>query len=529
MKRKIYRAAIALLLVSVLVVSWSPIQVRASAAAPAVEIIKQVVPLAASGGASAAGGATLGTAAFSYVVGGLGVVVGGAALLTMVDRYMEYSNEMDTAIYYYPDGTWSYGVDVGFVDRVRAFLFDCGYLDSPDVLCTTVAEGETFFGRTPRVPCVGYAYSYCLIIDGVYRVYSRAYLLSTIPNERFIVSETTPVNTAYSVTYNGMKYYFHVSANGQKNYTSSEYTIFTTQPSEYYHFGEFSSDIDMGFQKVFDKYGWSGIAGNGDVAIDYVAAPDVPMDTAYPDWYANVRYATDADTDDEKPILPIPLKPKADYVTQAESVTQTDVWQGTIEEAPAITSPEVIPGTVGLADILQSIKAIPAALADVITGPIVGGLSKIGDLVVSIPQAIAEAISAIFVPSADFLEAKVATLKARFPFIDGIIGLGEFVSESLSSDLGPPVLYVDFGPATTDTYGHKKYLLTDFSWYAPYKPTVDALMSSILWAFYGWRIFVRLPSIIGGEGGQVINVAFHSASARNAQEAERDRKKHKGG
>ena len=40
----------------------------------------------------------------------------------------------------------------------------------------------------------------------------------------------------------------------------------------------------------------------------------------------------------------------------------------------------------------------------------------------------------------------------------------------------------------------------DLSWYTPYKPTVDALISGFLWLGYIWHLFKIAPSILGSVG-----------------------------
>lgn len=43
------------------------------------------------------------------------------------------------------------------------------------------------------------------------------------------------------------------------------------------------------------------------------------------------------------------------------------------------------------------------------------------------------------------------------------------------------------------------------SWYARYKPSVDIILSGILWIVFVWNTFKTLPSIINGVGGQVVS------------------------
>jgi len=40
----------------------------------------------------------------------------------------------------------------------------------------------------------------------------------------------------------------------------------------------------------------------------------------------------------------------------------------------------------------------------------------------------------------------------------------------------------------------------DLTWYAKYKPTVDAILSSFIWVVFAYNTFKDLPSIISGVG-----------------------------
>lgn len=145
----------------------------------------------------------------------------------------------------------------------------------------------------------------------------------------------------------------------------------------------------------------------------------------------------------------------------------------------------------GQTTIIDSIIALPGLIGDVMTG------------------VLTEVLTAVFVPSADYLTVKVDALRARFPFIDGVISTGEYIRDSVSGDSGPPVIYVDLGRASSGNYGSQRVLLIDFSWYAEYKPTVDSVLSAALWAFFGWRVFLKLPGIISGESGYIGEVTAH--------------------
>ena len=324
MKHRMFRIVIAVILVCALLVSWSPIRAQAVGVDQFIGVAINKVGLYAQAGALSTG-----AAAFAWVLVGLGIVATAAQTIELMNEYTEYSGEMETSIYYYPDGSWSYGVDVGFVDRVRAFLFHKGYVVDASKMVTTVPEGVKFGNYTPRVPCVAYQYSYHYVIDGEYEVQSSGYLISLIPNDPYVTSATSACST--SITVNGNKHYFKTVASGIKTYSQVEFEEFLVTASDYYHLGEMNT-VDGALRKVFKIYGWTGIRGAGNVAIDYVAPLAVPMIEAYPEWHTNSRPATNPDTDEEITVLPIPLNPSVDPETQIGTLTQPDIWQGAIAD-----------------------------------------------------------------------------------------------------------------------------------------------------------------------------------------------------
>ena len=506
MKNRVFRALCALVLVCVLLVSWSPIQVKANTLAMAGSAILSFFE---------AGAAAAGMSVFSYVAIGLGLTLGAAKLADAVGEYIEYSGNLGAKIYYYPDGSWTYGVDLGFIDSVRAFLFDAGYLVDTGCLTTVVPEGQTYRTFTADAPCVAFMYSYSYYVTSRSQYYfaKEGYLLCTVPSYKFSVNG---VKATSSVTFDDNTYYIYSISSGGKYLYSAQLTETLAQPSDFYYVGDCGSTYTL--QRVLENYGWGGIQGSGDTVTEYVAPLDVALDEAYPEWYGNSRPYVTPGTEEEVAVLPIPYNPTADPDAAPGVLTQPDIWQGSIADP--------IPGIGTGSDTTISVTPWETFKTWISTGwqSIIQAIPTAG----TIADAIGNVITSIFVPTADFLQPKIEELKARFPFIDGVIGLGHFVRDNLSSDLGPPVIYVDFGSATTDLFGHKKYLLTDFSWYAPYKPTVDALMSSILWAFFGWRVFVRLPSIISGEGGQVAFLALSDLRRREDEYMESEKQRARG-
>lgn len=111
-----------------------------------------------------------------------------------------------------------------------------------------------------------------------------------------------------------------------------------------------------------------------------------------------------------------------------------------------------------------------------------------------------EGITAIFVPSEDFVTNRWNSIKQRFSFAESISETADvlitFFRDTAFNE--PPKVYINLGFAESKyDYGAKTYCL-DMSWYERYKPTVDALLSAWIWICFIWRVYVRLPGIING-------------------------------
>lgn len=64
-----------------------------------------------------------------------------------------------------------------------------------------------------------------------------------------------------------------------------------------------------------------------------------------------------------------------------------------------------------------------------------------------------------------------------------------------------PYIEVDFsGLDSKYNYGGDVFVL-DMSWYVPYKPYVDSVLSAMIWLFFAWRLFIHAPGIISGASG----------------------------
>lgn len=107
----------------------------------------------------------------------------------------------------------------------------------------------------------------------------------------------------------------------------------------------------------------------------------------------------------------------------------------------------------------------------------------------------------IFVPSEDYLTEKVDKIKERFAFANSVIDTANYFKEVFSMTEEVPTITINFGNAESKYNWGGSALCLDMSWYTRYKPTVDNILSAMMWTFFVWRIFVSLPSIINGVGG----------------------------
>lgn len=61
--------------------------------------------------------------------------------------------------------------------------------------------------------------------------------------------------------------------------------------------------------------------------------------------------------------------------------------------------------------------------------------------------------------------------------------------------------WVNLAAAGGSIYWGANTVFVDMSWYAPYKPTMDTILSGLLWLWFAWRMVLSLPGILGGMSG----------------------------
>lgn len=189
----------------------------------------------------------------------------------------------------------------------------------------------------------------------------------------------------------------------------------------------------------------------------------------------------------------------ADVVTWLKSVAATlsDILEWA-KGLPAVISQAI---STAIADVIEWLKSLGATLADIL------------EWIKSLPSAIVDGISSvltsIFVPTTDFITAKVESLRARFDWIDPFIIFAENISGELFST-EPPVIYIHLDDAEGSyNYGGTIPFL-DMRWYARYKKQGDLILSGFLWALFAWRMYLKLPGIISGASGTIGHISSYS-------------------
>lgn len=324
MKKSLFRI-MALFLVLILILNFSPIRVSASALPEAAQVFCKVIPFNPQVAATMGGTAALGVQAFGWVCAGLGLVLNTAQLIKMAIAYQEFSGDLEIGLYYYPDGTWSYGVDMNFVQRVHAFLWETGI-----VVQNTELELDATRYPPPEALAEAKKASYSVL------VYYR---------------------------YNGSSLFYHLAYSNEsqiKVINSNGYTIQTVDTGSYIYLWQDST-------QQFNRFTTTAVSGNRyyvvesvqhfgqlihpdvqvtikDATIESVADPGT-LDSEegwqngpYREWHTNRQPARSPQTGEKIEVLPIPFSPSGP-AELPDGVTQPDVWQGAVSDPMADMQP----------------------------------------------------------------------------------------------------------------------------------------------------------------------------------------------
>ncbi|MBQ8237036.1 MAG: hypothetical protein IJZ39_02655 [Oscillospiraceae bacterium] len=519
--KHIGRTLVCLLLVCCLVFNISPIRAKASATAVAVGV-----------GAAAV---------IAAIFIGLGPRPGEASddFNMAVDACNQYLTDSTSFV---TDGlinVWKmtngkFYVDESLIDTVWNWWFNSGIVSSAASFAGAVA-GTLSFADALEVARQRMYYAIVNWADGTTSIYYPAYALTDSHYPCY--TYTTSKGVLYLTTACSTNYRWDSD-------TGSVMSSRTVDLTDAISYRCYTTGVD------------DGVSSSLDLIIDSLVDPSVSFATGYADWAAGAIAVpgtstgtdTDTGTDEEEQILAYPLG-MGQTMEETQSMLQTDVWTGTGTYVDTTTDTEtgVITGTfadtaVGtfinslidalwtpfrwigekldalgqwLSDILAGVTSIPEALSALWTSVIV--------------EPVLQGISAIFVPSADFVTVKVDAVLAEFPFVAPIVETGQFIGSAMSGmETSPPIIYVDLGASRGSYELGGKVAFIDLTWYAEYKPTVDMLLSALLWIVFWWKMFKRLPGLISGmpgdfvmDGLNSIGLAGHLPSRNAAYEIQR--------
>ena len=233
------------------------------------------------------------------------------------------------------------------------------------------------------------------------------------------------------------------------------------------------------------------------------------------------------DTDEDDQAIPIvgtdvffpPTLDDLDKYTQTDAlnpgITVPDVDANTTFWEKLLAWLETILGT--LTGILDNIIAFPKTIADAFTAfweklwewlqSILDALTGILEFILSIPQTIIDGIISgitdvleyLFVPDLTAVQEFVDTYNSKFDWVADLFNFGADILDSLNPT-EPPKIPIKLSAADGKyNYGSDGYIL-DMNWYSKYKSSVDNLLSGILWFFFIWAMFRRIPDILSGVG-----------------------------
>ena len=304
-----------------------------------------------------------------------------------------------------------------------------------------------------------------------------------------------PYYGVYDSLYNNSSIFFRFSLKQSANTVWNESTsAIALSPSD---LGSLTVSAPEGDAVVWESLSKVVVTSPYDFTLENVADDDIPLVDAYPLWSAGAITVPGAEVgsdDEEVHLYPLGLSPT---LPGTESMSQADVWTG----------------------------ATSSTVPDAGTAP--DSISNVG--ATTFWDTLKKTIASIFIPSQDYLTAKVDALASYFPFVAPIVTLARTISLGFDvAEPEPPIIYLHL----EDTRGSYNLGGTvpfiDMSWYAEYKPIGDALLSSLLWVVFIWRQFRQLPGLISGMPGEfnsrVLDVLHISLPSRSmATEVQRQR------
>lgn len=525
--KRIGRILVCFLLVCCLIVNVSPIKAHATAAA----IIPVVVPVSAP-------------LVIGAVLIGLGISYGAAngafdgLIETCTTALTNLGDVVNGKINVYVHDGRSY-VDPSIIRNVRGHLFSSSVLTESLDKNSSVSGGTSFSSIfkgecTINADCYAFYYQYSGLssLDLILIPYDRT---SRSASGLLSLGDGSDASLGYvNVPGLGSTYFVSVSS-------------YAVLPLNTVHNLSDASDAICSFYAGdFTFSPKTVVSTEQDLSLGVVAPSSKLFEEAYSVW-GDLSLNTQNDSDEDMPAVIYPIEiPESEF--GFSSITQEDVWEGGAIAVPGtgsgtgtgtgsgtISGSVTLPGWVqdgfnnllqGLKDIFNTLLSLPAALwaalpawlTEGITN-MVTGLRDILDAIKVLPGAIAEAMADVitgaltkaFAISDTFVATKVEALTLKYPYLDTFFALGaDLKAFFLGLGTTPPVIYINLGASEGSYNIGGQEVFMDLSWYARYKPTMDAVIGGFIWLWLAWRIYLSIPGIISGASGVWGSITRHS-------------------
>lgn len=109
----------------------------------------------------------------------------------------------------------------------------------------------------------------------------------------------------------------------------------------------------------------------------------------------------------------------------------------------------------------------------------------------------------LFIPSEERFTAITNLVKSKFSFIETIKEAVNAIENILNNLGNVPKLSIN----VKSKYYTGDIVYINMAWYEPFKPYGDVVITGFVYVFFIWRLFVHLPNIINGTGGDVVQIS----------------------
>ena len=114
-------------------------------------------------------------------------------------------------------------------------------------------------------------------------------------------------------------------------------------------------------------------------------------------------------------------------------------------------------------------------------------------------ELLGDLLEFLFVPSENVINGLVDSVTSKFSFIDTIKSSVSDVEDILVGSEPVPTLKIHVNE--TEYTQEQDLTIINLSWYLPFKKYGDIILTGFIYAFFFWRIYISIPSIISGSGG----------------------------